>query len=170
MRNASAAVIVAFGLVGCAADGGDVNDLPVRVGAPAAVDLRLWAHDPELEELADQAALRIEAASGLTVAVNDEMVDAMPMFWSESGVGYWQGLRTRHKYEYIAIATDTNRDYIGTVVLHEMMHALGAEHLDATYRDMLMSPNTGGNYPIRTADLEALCSVAACRHFAPEAE
>lgn len=56
---------------------------------------------------------------------------------------------------------------INTVVLHEIMHVLGAEHGEKG--SGIMSKRVPGTAMVITStDLESLCSVAVCTAFNPE--
>lgn len=147
---------------------------------PAGISV--WAHDARLEAAARAAAARIERASGLVVTVNAEgtLGPAIPMFFSESGRdegkdGGWFGasMVPGSGANWVAISIDVvNAPDVGDhtrlegVVEHELLHQLGAPHLPAGVQGILSDPPQA--YDLTTADLELLCSIAACTRFVPE--
>lgn len=140
--------------------------------APAA-DLTLWCADAELEAwVRDEVAPRILAASGLIVAVTNHTADAdAPVFWVDredwAADGWW-GLAHMpgEQPDYIAIGEGVPGYMIGTVLVHEVLHALGAHHVGQGLG--IMSPQAAEPFPITEADLEALCVVRDCPTFQPE--
>jgi hypothetical protein len=132
--------------------------------------LQVWAHDHQLEDAARAAAVRIQATTGIVVRVNEDHHHAVPMFYSESLAPHgWWGLTHQggDSGEWIAIGEDVPEiGYLGTIVLHEMLHALGAEHVDEGAG--VLSPHIAGMWALTAADLAAVCAVAACSRFEPE--
>jgi hypothetical protein len=132
--------------------------------------LQVWVHDTYLETFADLAAVRIANTSGLLVEVNPDNMffDAMPIFWSDTGVGVWSGAHHEGicNQDWIAITKDTPEQMLETVILHEMLHALGSPHV--TLPGYLMSERMGVPTKIKLADLQALCGVAPCSVMNPE--
>ncbi len=143
---------------------------PLAAPAPA---LAVWAHTPELERAAHAAAGRLLAATGLVVQVNaGELWSALPLFESSAVLeqGWW-GFASVDGW--IGIAPGVPAHALESVVLHELLHALGAEHLPdgATTADGVMAADStaGTDQPrLSTADLELLCAVQHCTTFAPE--
>ncbi len=157
-----AVAAVAFG-AGCAA----AAEPP---GTPA---LTVWAGDAELAAAADAAADRLERATGVVVAVADECV-GVPVLWevpARMGAGTWG--ETRYDRAGmptdIAIAAGVPPARLEQVVLHELMHALGAiDHIEQGAG--VLSLVSDRAYLLTAADLEAVCAVAPCTAFVPEAE
>lgn len=136
--------------------------------APA---LTIWPADDRLATLAGDAAFRLEEASGLRVEVGDAP-DAIPLVWSDSGAeAGWLGMHfVRESAEWLAIDEAVPNTVIAAVVLHEITHALGAEHVPQDAG--LLSPRLSAEreWRITSADLEAICAEQACARFAPEGQ
>lgn len=157
-------------LAACAQPAADAA--PTFAALPAAetvgVDLLVWPADPELRAWVLTVAPRIEAATGLVVAVSDSF-DGVPMFWSSIGEGSWFGLThdgPGHA-DWVAIEPGTPLELRETVVLHELLHALGAPHVGTG--EGVLSPEVWAQFRITAADLESVCSVRECTTFSPEA-
>jgi hypothetical protein len=136
------------------------------VTAPAP-DLAVWAGDSELASWGTIASDRIAAATGLRVTVSEENFDGVPMFWS-TGIeddGWW-GVCHDGATDWIAVTPHTPLELRQTVVLHEMLHALGAVHIDVGLG--VMSPQIWQPETLTEADIDSLCGVNDCTAFAPE--
>jgi hypothetical protein len=142
--------------------------------APAAPALAIWPADDTLGALATDASARIAAATGLVVAVGADVPDAIPLLWSERGDSEgWLGQhRDSGVSEWLAINPATEPELLGTVTLHEVLHALGADHIEQRGAGVLSDKAwvRDAGWPLTAADLEAVCSVRDdCDRFEPEA-
>lgn len=144
----------------------------------ASPELVLWANDPVLREHAEAARTRLEGAAGVSfgiVETPDEADGIVPLVWfdrPDSGDGSDLQGREWHRAGdpvWLDVALETPAEILETVVLHEIMHALGAEHIGTG--EGVLSPETwtGREWPITNADLEALCSARRCSRFSAEA-
>jgi len=138
----------------------------------APPDLTVWPADIELRLWVETIAPRIYAATGLRVVASDDY-SGVPLFWSDAGSDDgWQGLAHSDAWgrpEWLAIEPGTPIDLREAVVLHEVLHALGAEHVESG--EGVLSPELWGHsddWPLTAADLESLCAAQACGHFSPE--
>lgn len=132
--------------------------------------VHVWPADADLRVAALEAADRLSAATGLAVFVDDAPgVESRPLFWADPG-DEWLGMNHEAHNDFLAIASAsrTDRDLVAAVVLHEMLHALGASHI--AYGAGVMSDGVWAGAEITTADLDALCLRAPCTVFQPEAE
>jgi hypothetical protein len=145
-------------------------DLPAELASPAP-DLLVWPADPELGALTLTAAERIERATGLTVAVSDSY-DGVPMFWSSAGEDQWLGFThgEHGQAEWVAVEPHTPASLRTTVVLHELLHALGAAHVGTG--EGVLSPELwiGRKWLLTAPDLGAVCAARECSAFVPESE
>lgn len=139
---------------------------------PGEPDLTVWAEDDELATAAVSAAVRLKRATGLVVAVAGECL-GVPVLWevpARMGAGTWGETR----YDRAGMPTDiaiaagvVPPARLETVVLRELMHALGViKHVDQDAG--VLSPKAERPYPLTAADLESVCSVRACPVFVPE--
>jgi hypothetical protein len=169
----AAAALVAAALL-CGSGCGVPSELTdVGEGTPASValaapDLSVWAADTELWAWVQTVAPRIERATGLRVAVADASGPReVPMFWSGRGESEgWLGLCGG---DWIALDPGTPMAVREAVVLHEVLHALGAAHVGTGAG--VLSPELWERpegWPLTSADLEAVCSVRDCSAFVPE--
>jgi hypothetical protein len=140
--------------------------------APAAAerpDLRVWAADARLEAAVRAAAGRLAASAGLLVVATPEY-DAVPIFWADRDDTEWMGWAHVDAEDgdgtYMAIDEGTPDELVDTVVLHEVLHALGAEHVESGAG--VLSPEIWTTFAITEADLSETCAVAPCRAFTPE--
>lgn len=134
---------------------------------PAVPDLLVWPADTELNAWVQTVAPRIEAATGLRIAVGD----GLPLFWSSRGEAEgWLGLmHVGGEGDWIAIDPAVPLALREAVVLHELLHALGAGHVGTG--DGVLSPELwtrSKGWPITAADLERVCAVRQCTAFVPE--
>ncbi len=153
----------------CAQDPADVA--PVFAIDTAAVDgpaLRVWPATDELRDYATLAAHRIEVATGLTVLVTDNPNGAVPTFWTTQGTDDWLGMMHDGpgSADFIAIDVRALIELRETLVLHEMLHALGAGHVGTGAG--VLSPEIFDMFPLTSADLDTLCTVRHCITYVPE--
>jgi hypothetical protein len=137
-----------------------------------AQDLAVWPADAELRDLLLAVAPRIERATGLVVTTTEDTNAGPPLFWAtrrtDDDKG-WLGLThvdDERRPEWLAIDPRGPVAVRETVVLHEVLHALGADHVRTG--EGVLSPEIWDAFPITEADLEALCAVRDCPTFAPE--
>ncbi len=180
MRTALLSLASALLASACAAGGPADAPEPVReqalASAPAAplaapvADLTVWPADAELRAWVRLVAPRIYAATGLRVEASDE-ASSVPLFWAASGVseGGWLGhAHLTHtaggdlEPEWLALDPTSAPELRGAIVLHELLHALGAEHVGVG--EGVLSPElwTGRAWPLTSADLESVCAAADC--------
>lgn len=178
----NALVALALATVGCAAGGpapdgdpdfGAPSDelLAALAGDPSGTALEVWAHDTGLEALARAAAARIYAATGIAVAVNAEgtLYRAVPLFWTNAGAAEdWIGLchNGPGEQDWLAVDIVSMPGVRETVVLHEILHALGVAHIEEGAG--VMSPHVDAPQRLTSVDLEAVCAVRDCGVFVPE--
>lgn len=131
-------------------------------------DLYVFAHDANLVMLARTASRRIEAASGVKVHVNEygTIATAIPIFGSDFLCGNGTDGRTTPAWMALARNCKVPQE---TVMVHEMLHALGAGHLVLPQRGILNAAEDDPLSSITADDLSALCAVRNCTKFAPEA-
>jgi hypothetical protein len=174
--RAALALLTALAATGCAqppADGApDYGGATAAVAAPHA-DLTIWAADHELFSWASDAADRIAAATGLVVVVSEspDVAANLPMFWATGiDANGWLGVcHASPASDWIAVNPHTPLELRGTVVLHEMLHGLGAAHVDTGAGVMSPSIWVGPDWALTAADLEAVCAVRDdCSAFVPE--
>lgn len=135
-------------------------------GPPA---LTVWVADDDLAQLAGDAAFRIESASGLIVAIGDGP-DAIPAMWSDTGDGMLGWHHVRDRSEWIAIDEAVSDELVAAVVLHELLHALGADHVEQDAGVLSPALSSQREWRITNTDLEELCAVQDCSRFAPEGQ
>jgi hypothetical protein len=131
--------------------------------------LTVFAATPYIAHLAQTAADRLRAATGIDVLVTDEPFapGAVPMFWTTQGEGEWFGVtHADGANKWLSIDEHTPEALLDTVVLHEVLHALGAEHVGTG--EGVLSPEIFAAFTLTTADLESVCAVAACTSFVAE--
>lgn len=174
MRTKLWSILAAGVVVGCggpAADPAPVwGSVGVAASAPAA-DLTIWPADAELRAWVLTVAPRIEAATGLVVVISDEAMGAeggVPMFWSPRGEAEgWLGLCGGG--EWIALDPGVPMAVRETVVLHEVLHALGAAHVDSGAG--VLSPQIWARpegWLLTDVDLMSVCAVRDCAHMTAE--
>lgn len=167
-------ILPALLLAACAAGGpGDAPSAETLAARETPPDLTVWPADLELRLWVETVAPRIEAATGLRVVASDDY-SGVPLFWSDAGSDDgWQGLAHSDAWgrpTWLAIELGTPVAIREAVVLHELLHALGAEHVETG--EGVMSPELWGqsdDWPLTSADLESLCAGASCAAFTPEA-
>lgn len=179
--SASAALLaLAVAALGACAPAGEVDGAPdfdraerAHLVALPHADLRVWPADAELRAWVLTVAPRIERATGLVVAVVDgeqTTSDCVPMFWSTRGADEgWQGIMHDGDSDFVALEASTPMHVREAVVLHEVLHALGAGHV-ATGEGVL-SPEIWERpegWPLTTADLTSVCAAQDCSRFVPE--
>jgi hypothetical protein len=126
-----------------------------------------FVHDRDLIAVALKAAERIEAASGIKIAINKfgTARTASPIFGSDFLCANGSdGLATPYGIA-MARGCDANPEQ---VMVHELIHKLGVGHLVLPQRGIM---NTKADSPLLTIsadDLTALCAVRACSRFQPE--
>jgi hypothetical protein len=138
-------------------------------GVEADADLVVWTADEELRTAVLAGIPRIAAATGLVVVVS-ESYQGVPVFWSERGQ-YESWLGITHMggdpfAEWVGIEPRTPDEILETVVLHELLHCLGGEHVEQDAG--VLSPKAERAYPLTAADLEEVCSMRDCPAFQPE--
>lgn len=151
--------LTALLLTACSAAG----EGPDRFDLPSS--LQVWAHSADVEMSARLAADRLHEAAGLVVEVNLPGMSgkALPVFKSEQH-GDWGGVYNRHGW--IAVDAGLVDENLDTIVLHELMHAFGAGHVEQGFGVMSPAPLP---YPhITEADLVELCGQATCSHMQAE--
>ena len=122
----------------------------------------------QLKRCAAAAADRIAGTTGLAVRTTAEpAAGGLPLAWEQRGADeVWVGSHAppsadRHRRRRRAEAL------LGTVVLHEIRHALGVEpHVDSGAG--VLSPKVWAPFSVTAADLDAVCSVRACATFIPK--
>lgn len=155
------ALVAALALAGCsAADGADSPPW----GAPP--DLLIWPADAAMADLVTLAAVRVEAASGLRVALTDAVGTGVPAFWSDRAE-WWVGYAHEERFMTVDQRLSPDGPSRATVALHEVLHLLGAGHVESGLGVMHRDFNDA-TLAITAADLEALCSRAPCSKFEPE--
>jgi hypothetical protein len=162
-------LVVALFAVACL-PAGEVSGGSIAAARAPESDLRVWPADEELAALVLAVAPRIERATGLRVEISDDVATGVPMFWSTRGEGSgWWGLMHDGwgQDDFIVIDESTPVELQETVALHEILHALRAEHVDSGAG--VMSPEIWDAFLLTVADLEEVCSVQECRRFEPEA-
>lgn len=167
--------IVLLACAACAsspeADGAPTFERPARIAyAAPRVDLRVWPADAELRAWALTVAPRLKAATGLVLEVDDgSHTDALPLFWSPRGSdeGWLGHMHVGEVADWIAVDPATPMHLREAVVLHEVLHALGAEHVASG--EGVLSPElwvregvSHGGWPLTDADLEQVCVKAQC--------
>jgi hypothetical protein len=166
-----AALLALVSLPACASVVAD--EAPTFTTSPVVI----FAATADLAAHTQSAADRIFAATGIEVLVtNDPNAPSIPMFWTTQGEGDWFGVThisdnwfgPLHVSDgtWIGIDMGTPGDLIGTVVLHEVLHALGAEHVGTG--EGVLSPEVFAAFPITKADLESVCAVRSCTAFVAE--
>lgn len=177
----AAGVVGAVGCLMALACGAPADAAPVWADVPAAsaggaasADLVVWPADDALRGMARAAAARIERATGLVVAVSDGATDdSVPLFCADSD-GEWQGLthvRSDGSPSWLMLDPSTPEAVHAAVVLHEILHALGAhDHVEhgtgVMSQEIWVRPE---GWQITAPDLDLLCAAAPCIRFAPEA-
>jgi hypothetical protein len=163
-RRSMRSLLLVLGLFGCASEL-SADGVP-EFGAPLeAAPLRVWAADAALASCVDDAAGRLERATGLRVELTDNPDGAVPIF--RANRGEWLGARhVDPRTDWLAIDVSTPEWLENTVVLHEVMHALGAGHVASGAG--VMSPQIWDAFPITETDLVELCAHAPCRIMVPE--
>jgi hypothetical protein len=122
-----------------------------------------------LVDATQAAADRIEAASGLVIRVVTEVEPRAIEMVHEApdGEGKWiGGFRYKRGQATLIVDGDVQPDVLENLLVHEMLHSLGAEHVKQG-RD-LMSPLIDAEMVLTAADLESLCSVQDCTRFVTE--
>jgi hypothetical protein len=141
------------------------DSAPEFIAAPA---LTVFAATDELQDYALAAADRVRAATGLEIVVTtDPMVPAIPLFWTTQGEGEWYGMaHGSTASQWLGVDLNTPMALRPTVVLHEILHGLGAEHVGGG--EGVLSPEVFEVFALTTADLESVCAVRACSTFETE--
>ncbi len=134
---------------------------------PRETPFVVFPADADLEAPAKAAAKRIAATAGIEVEVSTKPAGAVPLFWMNRDVGLYGLCDDGPRADWAAVDRTTPAWLVETVVLHELLHALGARHVD-NGEGLLLSAHIGAPQPIRSADLEALCLEAECLRFVPE--
>lgn len=135
---------------------------------PPDTTIRVWAADHELYSWATMAAARILVATGVQVDVSETDYAGAPLFWS-SGLDEqgWAGYAEADMW--VGISPHVALEDREVVVLHELLHHLGAAHI-ADGAGVLAS--SLGAIPaervLTDADLASLCENAACKWLQPE--
>lgn len=175
-------VAVLLGAPGCGLPGEITTPETRENGAASAAAepacpppvLTVWPADEALAALAAAAAERILAASGLTVVVGPDVSGAVPLLWTTrleaSGWnGHWS---VTGRSEWLAVDEAAPPELFEQIVLHEMLHALGAAHIEELGGGVMSKDSwvREEGWPLTAADLESLCIDARddCTHFAPE--
>jgi hypothetical protein len=178
MKTALVSFVLAVTATACASSIEPIEATHVRhvadVEAPAAVeetpayDLVVWAADARLEAFVRVCAGRIAAATGLLVVTTSEEVDGVPIFWAGRDDVDWWGIAHFDEggADYLAIHSDTPDELLETVVLHELLHTLGAGHVGSG--EGVMSPEIWEAFQLTVADLESVCAEQHCLAFVPE--
>ena len=165
--------------VGCAAGGGaPTTETHAARAESAAVEaaaevpsLLVWAADAELKWYAQDASRRIQRTSGVVVSVLDDY-GGVPLFRSDVGAqDEWLGhMHADHaaRPKWMAVEESAPPELVADVVLHEILHSLGAEHVGEG--EGVLSPRlwTGRAWRLTEADLVSLCSEQACSMFSAE--
>ena len=132
-----------------------------------AVIRPLWPSTVELYDMLLKAQRRIYDASSIRVVIDTRMLtpdNAAVVFADQELMGDYAGF---YKGQWIPISKSVTPNIVADLVLHEVMHTLGAAHV--TQNTGLMSSNVNGNNPyLTTADLESLCKAQACQWMIPE--
>jgi hypothetical protein len=129
-----------------------------------------WPADAELADAALAAAARIEAATGVQITVAHDPQGAVPIVWAGAAPDreWWgQATHTTRGAPIVLIAEQTPPPLRATLVLHELLHTLGARHVASGAG--VLSPEIWKAFALTAADLESICSEAACERFEPEA-
>jgi hypothetical protein len=162
-------LVVALFAIACLPAGEVSGGSDAAARAPES-DLSIWAADEQLADMVLAVAPRIERATGLQVEATEDVATGLPMFWSTRGQeGGWFGLMhndTWGQSDFIAIDESTPVELQETIVLHEILHALGAEHVDGGAG--VLSPEIWDAFLLTAADLEEVCEGQDCTRFEPE--
>lgn len=133
----------------------------LAVGLGCGGTVSVYAHPPELESSLLDAINRIEAATGVEVDYSGGSGAVEFRHGQVPGHGQWNPV-TR-KVTLTPALSAVGRD---VVVLHELMHVLGAEHIAAGAG--VMTPTPAGPLKLTVADLEELCDHVECTRLIPE--
>ena len=91
-------------------------------------ELFLWVHADDLIEPVRQAALRIKAATGLEIHINepDTIFSAVPVFWSDQLCSFGPGGASivTDQYEYIVMSKNCHPQKLPIALAHELIHAM----------------------------------------------
>lgn len=172
------AVAALLGGVACGSPAADAA--PVWEKASAAVvdtergaDLAVWPADGEMWALVEATIPRIERATGLQVVATSDAGVGRPLFWATTmQAGGWQGLTHIDEdgtTDWLAVSPNTPPSVKEAVVLHEVLHGLGAMHVADGAG--VMSPGIWvrpEGWQITEADLESVCAAAPCSAFVAE--
>ena len=166
-----AALALSALLVACA-QGQLADAAPIFPEGAAALPepaLRVYPADQELRAWVETVAPRIERATGLVVVASDDYA-GVPLFWGSNGDADWMGFTHGSSgpgdASWLALDPSTPLELREVVVLHEVLHALGAPHVGEG--EGVLSPHLWRPVPLTAADLEALCAARDCTAFNPE--
>jgi hypothetical protein len=158
-------LVLAVLIAGCA---GEITSPPTMARDDGAA-LHVWPADAELRVLALGAADRILFATGLVVVVDETpTAGATPLFWSDVPgdlLGFCVGVGAA---DMLLVSPTAPRRALDNIVLHEVLHALGAQHVAEPGQIMSEGLGPDGAEQLTAGDLEAVCSVRDCDVFAPE--
>ncbi len=131
-------------------------------------DLFVFAHDATIIPTVMKAVRRIEAASGVKIHVNEfgTIATSNPIFTSDFLCANGTEGRTTMGGS-IGLAKNCNIP-LETVLVHELIHALGVGHLVPPQRGIMNELKDNPLDGISEDDLTALCSVRVCSKFQPE--
>lgn len=136
--------------------------------APPPDTIRVWSADHELYSWATMAAARILVATGVQAVVSETDYTGAPLFWS-SGLDEqgWAGYAEADVW--VGISPHVALEDREVVVLHELLHHLGAAHVPDQGGVMASSLGAIPEERVLTAaDLASLCENAACKWLQPE--
>lgn len=136
-------------------------------------DLYVFVHEASLISPVLLAAGRIERASGIKIHVNeqDTVLTAAPLFGSDFLCANGPGGRVDRNSGggFIAIARNCDKYPLEQVIVHELIHMLGVDHLVLPQKGIMNDGRDNPSLKITEDDLNALCAVRACTVFQPEA-
>lgn len=168
-------LLIALSLLGTAACSGSIDAgnpqlepksaeiMPANSGLD--VTLHVWSHEAYLRELATSAAARIRVATGIVVAVAPTPLtsNAVELRWTNDYVEHFNG-RWMGALQLSITLPEPARE---PVLVHELLHALGAEHVEQGAG--ILSPSGWAEGFLTTADLESVCAASeACLWMTPE--
>lgn len=131
-------------------------ELPEQVAGPST----FAAEDPALQASLERVLSRLRHSAGLDLRA-DEHGARVAYSDLPDGVGGWASNRGAE----IDVSVDAFA--LDTIVLHEVMHLIGANHL-GPYEGVMSRCVGAGSIGLTAADLERLCAAAPCTAFAPE--